>query len=139
MRSIGLLIAIIALTTQGCATTLGSHFGETRGDRPGLIGGFRSDQANAGGFGGNRVPASVPTDLPLPLEANPRNLFTLPNVGTATSGALYSVANGISVLLNCIPDLSGKAPRECAAKADRNFRDAIPQPREKTTGPVILK
>jgi len=133
------MIPVMAVATEGCATAIRSQLGEMRSDRPALIGGFRSDQGVAAGFGGNRVPSSVPTNLPLPPQADPGLTFKMPSIGTGTTNTLYEIGNGISVLLNCIPDLSGKAPRECAARADRNFREAIPQPRPEAKGPVILR
>lgn len=133
------VLGSLCIATQGCATALGSGLGERRQDRPGFTGELRSAHADARGFGGNRIPASVPPSIPLPSQADPRRMFTLPNIGNATTNALYYVGNGISILLVCVPDLSGKSPRECAARADHNYKEITPAPIAGSKGPVILR
>ena len=133
-----LCLSALCLASGGCATALGSHFGEVRSDRPVITTSLGTGQSGIGAFAGNRTPAPVPSDIPIPPEANPRVQFEVPSLGSAGTNALYGTANGISVLLNCVPDLSGKSPAGCAGQANDNFRRVVPRP-VMDKGPVILR
>ena len=134
-----LCLTAICLASEGCATPLGSRFGEVRRDRPAITSTLGTGMSGIRGFDGNRMPVPVPSNIPLPAEATPSAQFTGPSLGNSTSDAVYEIVKDISVNLNCAPDLSGKPARRCIAQSDRDFRRVVPRPPVEQKAPVILR
>lgn len=145
MRAIGLLAALMAVTTQGCASALtsmgtpyGTNFGEIKSDRPGVADALKGGQTMITGFG-KPAHMSVPQDIPLPKQANPRAMFTVPNLDHRTLNAVFNTMAAV-VMTGCalMPDFNQSRDRTCESDAERKAEKNITLPAPQR-GPVILR
>jgi len=142
MRAMNLLVAVFALSTQGCASMLhemdsgyGSRFGEIRSDRPAVADALRGGQTALPGFGAIPNHRSVPQSLPLPIQTNRRAMFAVPSLGKHSITVLF----GTMLVVNEVGCALAEAyDGTCEGRSNRDLERTIPLPKE-NKGPVILR
>ena len=144
MRTIAFMVAVMT-GTVGCSgafrtgiPSYGTNFGEIRSDRPSVADALRGGQTSIGSFASNPAHCSVPQDIPLPSEANPRHQFAMPELGDRTVNQLFQTAGIIVTVLCSIPDPFEAPDRGCEARTQRSLERDVPRPVTQK-GPVILR
>ena len=129
MRAMGLLVAVLTFSTQGCASAL-REMSRVPSDRPSVASG------PSGVSGGGYIAVSVPSTLPLPIKADARTRMAVPNPPDV-SHATYTTLKNVYVFLACMP-VMGSLPASCEDHALGAFDRNIKAPTG-TKGPVILR
>ena len=133
MKAMTLLVAVFALSTQGCAAMI-SEMSTVPNERPSVAAGM------GGVSSGRYAPVSVPSNLPLPIQADPRTRMAVPNqksMGRPT----YATLMGVYSVIACLGPIGMSTAEEekgCDDKAVRDFQRNIREPAAKK-GPVILR
>ena len=127
MRAMSLLVAVFAVSTQGCAAVM-SEMSTGPSDRPSV--------ANSAGGISRRAPMSVPSNLPLPIHADPRTRMAVPSL-SEVSRPTYGTMMTVYAFLACFP-VMGSVPESCDENAIGAFQRNIREPAQKK-GPIILR
>ena len=128
MKAMRVLAAVFAVSTQGCAAVM-SEMSTVPSERPSVAN-------SAGGVGESRSPVSVPSNLPLPIHADPRTRMAVPSLKDV-SRHTYGTAMTVYAFIACFP-VMGAVPESCDESAIGAFQRNVKEPAGKK-GPIVLR